>query len=147
MRTSAFCRPSKAMWRVRGFTLIELLVVLAIIGLMAGLVVPSFSSLADRTLASVQRQEAIAELSGLSYRTYRLGSVFELSATSPDDHLPDGTPAVLLPTGWHIDLKSPIVISDTGICNGGELWLIAPDGVREHLQMQAPTCKVVSDAA
>lgn len=83
--------------RWAGFTLIELLVVLAVIGVLAGLLLPALSR-------AKSRAQAVACLNNLR----QWGLATQLYAADHDDFLPpDGTPNpgdAATNTGWYIQL-------------------------------------------
>jgi hypothetical protein len=47
------------------------------------------------------------------------------------------------PKGWQIDLADPIVFNFLGLCSGGKLKLVAPDGGEEAFLLKGPRCDVL----
>jgi prepilin-type N-terminal cleavage/methylation domain-containing protein len=48
----------------------------------------------------------------------------------------------VFPSGWQIDLPEPIAFTFLGMCSGGKLKLIAPDGAEEAYMLKGPRCDV-----
>lgn len=130
-----------------GFTLLEMLVVMAIVGLLAGFVAPGFAKLSERTSHSVARNGVLAGLDGLAYRVYLDGRPLELNAQTAALPLQDGMPALALPEGWSIDVTTAPVYNASGVCSGGEIGLIDPDGLREQLKLAPPACHLAGQDA
>lgn len=124
--------------QTRGFTLIEILVVLVIVGLLAGVTLPRLYSISRRFEIAAQRQNLLTEISVLGYRAYSRGSPMEIGSSS---HSADAKMALHVPSGWRIDAPEPIRYSINGICSGGKITLLGPDGYREELYLQAPLCR------
>lgn len=93
---------------IKGFTLLELLVVLALISLLAGMVVPNLQRTIESIERSTQREQIISDIGQLSYRAFTAGMKFELNEEKLGVQLPDGSPMLLLPEGWTINISKPI---------------------------------------
>lgn len=141
-RPAAWLRVNKAAGKglpaSEGFTLIEILVVMVIIGFLAGVALPRMYAIAQRYDIAAQRSSLLSEISTLGYRAYNSGQPVELVSLAG----PGASDAPIhLPPGWRIEAKQPIRYSFNGLCSGGKLALIAPDGWREEIELVPPLCK------
>jgi prepilin-type N-terminal cleavage/methylation domain-containing protein len=125
----------------RGFTLIELLVVLFLVGLLTAVVLPSMERMARSSQLKTERDAIAGRLGELGYEAYLSGKSIVLSgslsavrATYPID----------LPEGWELRVARPVVFSFNGICGGGEVTLMAPDGSLEKFDLVPPSCELRS---
>ncbi|HZF81787.1 MAG TPA: hypothetical protein VEZ89_18565, partial [Rubrivivax sp.] len=84
----------------------------------------------------------LSDIGMLGYRAWVLGQGFRLDADGLSQTLRDGQPVLVLPTGWRLQVESPIVYSFTGHCAGGTLTLQGPGGATERVVLTAPLCKV-----
>lgn len=137
MWMSAFCRRKQG-----GFTLLELLVVMAIVSLLAALVAPGLQRVVGSMERAADRDGLVADIAGLSYRAYALGQSFELSNKGMQRLLSDGNPVLAVPSGWRVDVTTPIGFGFNGWCSGGELRLTSPDLAVETLRLTAPHCQL-----
>lgn len=133
-----------------GFTLIEMLVVLVITGLLAGLVGPSLYKLVQRGERAAQRQSLLSEIQSLGYRAYSDGHSIELQGTLQNaglmaETVPNGLPEpLLIPLGWKVEVRKTVRYNFNGMCSGGELNLITPEGDSESIELKGPRCGVLT---
>jgi len=128
---------------IGGFTLIEILVVLVIIGLIAGVATPRLYAISQRYEIAAQRKSLLVEIDSLGYRAYSSGQPVELNSLNAASAK---SAAIAIPRGWRIEVPQPIRYGFNGICSGGRLTLVGPDGFREELQLTPPLCKLPADA-
>ena len=100
-----------------GFTLLELMVVLLIFSLLATFTVPRLTSLYQSIQTAYEREEVLAQLSGLSFSVFQQNRAFDLVSyplvTTTKNQ--SNTPIPLeLPTGWQIRAEQPIHFFATG---------------------------------
>lgn len=132
--------------RTRGYTLLEMVVVLAILGLLVGLTAPALYRTYQSAMRQSQVEGALAQLGALGLTAYALGVSFELSADSVNQKLPNGRPLLDLPAGWRLQVPKPVHFNFSGLCDGGALNLVAPDGTNHPITLEAPTCRVRTDS-
>lgn len=123
-----------------GFSLLEMLIVLAIMGLMLSLVgvrsitaieSTRFASTADGGIASIRLLRAEAMLNDMPLYVIGSGTLA----------LHNGQIRALdLPQGWTVSGDN-ILISKTGICNGGQLTLQDPTNRRATYALSPPLCE------
>lgn len=126
---------------MRGFTLIELLVVLFLIGLLTAVVLPSVERMARGSQLKTEHDAIVGRLGELGYEAFLSGRSIVLSgslsavrATYPID----------LPEGWELRVARPVVFAFNGICEGGEVILIAPNDSSEKFDLVPPSCELRS---
>ena len=129
-----------------GFTLLEILVVLAIVGLLAGVALPQLQRLLGSVELSSQRTDIRLAIEGLGYRAYAAGKPITLAdaerSTLSGGAAPPPNEPLQLPPGWQIKVATPIVYSLNGVCGGGRLSIINPEGRRENFQLRPPKCQL-----
>jgi type II secretory pathway pseudopilin PulG len=109
-----------------------MLVVLLIVGLLSSLGLPRLQRLAVSLERANQRQILIGQIEGLPYRAY---------ASAREIILDGGArPAIDIPAGWQIKVAQPVRYSATGVCSGGRVSVLAPDGGEEVFTLKAPLC-------
>lgn len=129
MPISAICPRNKTL--DSGFTLIELVVVIAIMGLLTSVVVPKLYTMERSARHSAQRTAIINEIGNLGYKAFATGKPFKLDKDSALD----------IPEGWKILTRQPIRYDFDGICSGGTVVLVSPDGSEESMNLIPPLCK------
>jgi general secretion pathway protein G len=143
MLTSVFYHPPSKP-RSPGFTLIEVLVVLVIVGLLAGVALPKLFLLSQRYAIAADRDKLLTDIGNLGYSAYTLGKTVELVSSSG---VAAQANAISVPSGWRIEVPKAIRFNFNGICSGGTLALINPEGARENFQLVAPACKPVASGS
>jgi prepilin-type N-terminal cleavage/methylation domain-containing protein len=115
----------------RGFTLVEILLVLVLLGLLLALAAPALGKLYARIGFNSTLQELIGGIGALPLLAYALGeegTLEELAAR----HLE-------LPEGWSLVGGKDIYLRANGVCSGGTVRLVWPEGARV-LELEAPFC-------
>lgn len=133
----------------RGFTLLEILVVMAIVGLLAGIVLPQMQKMASSVELSNQRTDIKLAVEGLGYQAYAEGRPLVLTSSksiSADVEKVVGESAypLQLPPGWQILVEQPIAYSTNGVCGGGRISIVDPENRREAFRLRPPKCLVES---
>lgn len=133
--------------REPGYTLVEMLVVMAIVGMLTGLVGPSLFKLVQRGERAAQRQSLLSEIQALGYRAYSEGRSIKLDGIVEHAEPAGGgedanAPPFLVPEGWRVQIKNEISYNFNGMCSGGELVLLSPDGDSETLELKPPRCRI-----
>jgi len=120
----------------QGFTLLEIVVVLAILGLVAGVVMPNTATLVGRFQATFERDEVYEQIADLGLQARHSAKGFSLQQyPSADEFLP-----LQLPAGWSLQAENPIRYRANGFCEGGSLTLTASDIIFK-LDLQSPYCQ------
>jgi len=123
----------------RGFTLLEILVVMVLVGLLAATVTPSLFKTVERRQVAADRQQLIASIERLGYRSYLDGQARQLLSTNKGNV---ADYPIEMPVDWRLELDAPIDYAENGICGGGRITLIEPDGSSERYLLTPPTCKL-----
>jgi prepilin-type N-terminal cleavage/methylation domain-containing protein len=116
---------------VRGFTLIEILLVLALLGLLLTLTAPALGKLYARIGVNSDLQNLIGGIGALPLLAFALGEEGTLEELA-ERHLE-------LPDGWSMQGGKDIYVRANGVCSGGTLRLVWPEGTRV-LELEAPFC-------
>jgi len=120
--------------RYLGFTLLEILVVLLIVGLLSSLGLPRLQRLADSIQRANQKTSLIGQINSLPYQAY---------VSAREIVLDSGRSSVInIPANWQIKVAQPVRYSANGICSGGHITVLAPDGREEVFILNAPLCHI-----
>ena len=126
-----------------GFTLLEMLVVMAIIALAAATVVPALSRVVAAVRHSGEAQDIVDQLGQLAFRAYSTGKPIVLS----DEAQKSAKSAIVeMPSGWSLTIARTIHFNAMGLCDGGDVSILAPDGDVTSLHLAAPDCAIVAKA-
>lgn len=134
------CFPLAALKSQGGFTLLEMLVVMTLVGLLAATVTPSLYKTMERRQVAAERQLLIASIERLGYRSYLDGQARQLTSSGADNA---ADYPVELPHGWQLEAVKPVEFFSTGICGGGTISLVDPDGSSQRYLLTPPVCKLL----
>jgi len=138
---SAICRRAEP----AGYTLVELLMVMALLGLVAGLVVPRLGNWYASVQAAYQRDEVLRQLASLGYLAYRANREWVLNEWPLPNEKEAANPAaeappLVLPAGWRLRAERPLHYYRSGVCGGGVVTLETPDETW-RLKLVPPFCR------
>lgn len=114
---------------------------LVIAGLLAGIALPRLAGMMASLEIANQRSSVIVELEGLGYRAYAAGKPITLQNAADSEKQP-AEPVVQLPPGWQLKASQPINYAANGVCGGGKIMIVAPDGMREVFKLNPPLCRL-----
>lgn len=125
-----------------GFSLMEVLVTLAIISIVVSLTTASLSNSLRSARFSSQSKAAAAEVRNYRARALLLGQSAIIATETSDP------PAITIPNIWHLPLPEgwrtegkAIALTPSGMCLGGEILMISPQGRRALYTFEAPECR------
>ncbi len=116
-----------------GFTLIEITVVLIIFGVTLALAAPGLGRIYTRLESRSALQEVSSGIGALPLLAWALGEEGSLEELA--------TRHLELPAGWSLVDADSVYIRANGICSGGAVRLLTPQGERE-LELEPPFCAV-----
>jgi len=125
--TSASCRRAEAR-AAGGFTLLELLLVLTLVALLTGLVAPRMWQWVESARVRAGVDGARAELEALPMRAFASAKRINVNADGP---LP-------LPSGWQLELATPLVYEANGMTAGSHLRMRSGNAVLAEWLVEAP---------
>lgn len=115
----------------KGFTLIEVTLVMLLLGVLLALVAPALGRLYGRLAADTRLAELRSRIAALPVLAYALGeegTLAELAARH-----------VALPPGWSLRGAEAVYVRANGLCSGGTITVLTPDGELE-LPLEPPFC-------
>jgi general secretion pathway protein G len=131
MPTSAICPGSDVQ---AGFTLLELVVVLALVTLLGAVVLPNLIKMQQAWQFRTELQDIVGQIRGLGYRV-RLQGVE--ASIGPQGLVPENL--LILPSGWAMSARVPVVYRNNGACLGGKVELKHGDE-RRDFELTPPLC-------
>lgn len=124
----------------------EVIVVLAILGLLAGLVLPSMPGLFASATRATERDRILDQFAALGAEALRQGRDFAVLGTDPDfdpAEYADFEPyPFVVPGGWDVLVHRPILVRANGVCLGGRVTLRHAEAPPTELELVAPLCRV-----
>ena len=125
--TSGSCRRAEAR-AAAGFTLLELLLVLTLVALLTGLVAPRMWQWVQSARVRAGVDGARAELEALPLRAFASA---RRVTVNPETPLP-------LPSGWRLELATPLVYEANGMTAGSRLRLSAGSALLADWLVEPP---------
>lgn len=111
-----------------------MLVVLLIVGLLASIGLPRLQRLATSLEMANQRQSLIGQIDNLPYQAYSSAREITLGT--------DPSSVIDMPDDWQLKVARPVRYSAIGVCSGGRVTLIDPEGGQEAFELKAPFCRI-----
>lgn len=124
--------------REAGYSLIEVVVSLAILALAASIVVPNAVDMVERFQAQADLRSIIDQIQNQRQRAISSGQARTLDASRNETE----QPLIVLPNGWRLELVTPLVFSQAGICKGEGVTIITPSGRRQYYDLDTRTCEL-----
>lgn len=125
--TSASCRRAEAR-AAGGFTLLELLLVLTLVALLTALVAPRMWHWVEGARLRAGIDGARSELEALPMRAFASARRISVNVEGP---LP-------LPSGWRLELATPLVYEANGMTAGSRLRIRSGNAVLADWLVEAP---------
>ncbi len=133
-----------------GYSLIEILIVLVIISGIGAIAGPPMAHLYDRIAFSLAREDVEREIANLPMQARLAGQTLTLrdqpkkkDAGSEKLEIADDeqSATIILPAGWALSVKSPIIYRFDGLCLGGEIQI---DAASQHTRyrLEPPFCRL-----
>lgn len=131
-----------------GFSLMEVMVTLAIISIVVSLTTASLSSSLQSARFSSQSKAAAAEVRNYRAKALLLGqsAVIVTDTSDPPDTAIANVWHLSLPKGWRTEGEA-IALTPSGMCLGGRILMINPQGRRALYDFSAPECRPLRVAA
>jgi len=131
-----------------GYSLMEVLVTLAIISIVVSLSTASLSSSLQSARFSSQSKAAAAEVRSFRAKALLLGqnAIIATETSAPPETTILNVWHLSLPEGWRTEGEA-IAMTPSGMCLGGEILIISPQGRRALYRFTAPECRPVRVAA
>lgn len=119
--------------------------VMALLGLLAGLVVPRLGAWYASVQAAYQRDEVLRQLASLGYLAYRANREWVLNEWPLPSEKEAANPAaevppLVLPAGWRLRAEPPLRYYRNGVCGGGVVTLETPDETW-RIKLAPPFCR------
>jgi prepilin-type N-terminal cleavage/methylation domain-containing protein len=156
--------------RPTGFTLLELIVVLVLLGVVIVLAVPNLNTLYGSISRTTERDYILDQLASLGHRAWTsetnlvVFSTRERAEGGADSQSYNSAEAagrypsvrnielfenfqeypVDVPSGWTLQLDTPLRARSTGVCLGTALTLIHRSGASYQRKLVAPYCHAQS---
>ena len=97
---------------------------------------PKLFAISQRFELASQRDSLLTEIGNLGYVAYISGQPITLGGTDAAQPVP-----INIPNGWRVEAPQAIRYNFNGICSGGTVTLVQPDGTREDIKLSGPSCK------
>ena len=141
-------------YRGRGFTLLELIVVLALVGLVTVLALPNLERMYEGFTRKAEQGRILNRIAGLGREAMLRGRAFAVYGAGEDaaeaiaDRRVSGFEPYDLdvPPGWEVNLDRPLLVRANGVCLGATVTLVHRGVSAARVVLQAPYCRVNSDA-
>lgn len=131
-------KPARRPDQGEGFSLLEILVVLAIMALLAAVSAPPLARLLDSAEFRSRTDGAARDISQIRVAAFLQGRPFVFAPDAPEA-APVDSIREMAAQGW-LFRGDPIAASTAGVCSGGEITMVAPNGRAATFVFTAPDC-------
>lgn len=123
-----------------------MVLVLVVLGLLYGLVAPRIGGRIDEVRERQELRDIEGQLQQLARRVRLSGRSLELPRDLSKNDLGDGSPPLILPSGWAIQFDPPWRIAENGACSSALIKLELPrDSVGgRNYSVKEPTCELAA---
>ena len=127
---------------LRGFTLIEMMAVLVLLALLSAVVLPNFERLFNNTEERAKAAELATILQKLYARSALMGINVDIDNSTLNQTLPDGKPAIELPTGWRLAENQVLRVRAFGSCERGIIKFESSKKTTISLFINSENCEI-----